>query len=231
MPPTVASARAVVASSSVAGSRSRITRSASCWSQSERPKFPRQRLMKKAPYCAHQDPVRPNSRRTRSRSCTVEPTGAMRMAGSPGRIRRIANTSRLTPQSERIARRRRLNRKRKDMTRTPGPDSPRACAKAGRTISAARYGPQGGCLPRTSRHIVRAGAHRAPAGLLGRSVRGDAPRDRRVPPLGSPLVGVEPEQARPRVRPRGFRWWDSTRCASPMRSSRRPRSTSPSCCS
>ena len=57
MPPPVASARAVTASSSVAGSRSRITRSASCWSQSERPKFPRQRLRKKAPYCAHHGPA------------------------------------------------------------------------------------------------------------------------------------------------------------------------------
>ncbi len=85
MPPAVASPRALTASSSVAGSRSRITRSASCWSQSERPKFPRQRLRKNAPYCAHQDPLRPNSRRMRSMSCTVEPTGAMRMAGSPGK--------------------------------------------------------------------------------------------------------------------------------------------------
>src|SRR6185503_20646805 len=74
-----------------------------------------------------------------------------------------------------------------------------------------------------SRKVVAVAAHPAylgtrargpPASVRGRPVRGDAPRDRRVLPLGLALVGIQPEQARPGVRPRGPRDWALRRARS-----------------
>ena len=186
-PPPVARTRAVTASSSVAGSRSTMTRSASCWSQSERPKLPRQRLRKKAPYWAHQEPVRPNSRRTRSMSSAVEPTGAIRSAGSPGRIRRIANTSTLTPQSESTARKRRLSRKRRDITKARLSGLAASMSTIGRTLAQLCATPLASCVIGRQRRAPRC-----------RRAREAYPRDRCSP---APCLST-----------RSFRSW---RCSSP----------------
>ena len=165
MPPRTDSPTAARASSSVAGRRSRITRRASCWSQSERPKWPRSRPPKKARYCCHRDPLRPNCSRMRSMSCVVEPTGAISSAGSPGTILKIRKASTLTPQSERTARRSRLPRNRRD---TP-------LRRRG-----SRRGPAAG-TPGTARGARSSGSGRARASPSP-GLPGSAPPSRRCPP-------------------------------------------------